>query len=346
MAILIPRGYRSTAEYHFREEQADDIVRVVSYPREDYCRSVIWFPPHEHVDIRLSIATPFWEPSNAGLGSLDRLPFELLREVLLDLDMHTLFIFRQVNRRSRQMVDSVDEYQKVVSHGLNLLCVLLRTQLAIGVSLFDFYSALCTKACTICGQFGGFISLLTWTRCCFKCLDGALEAQVQPLGSVRREFQLTKAESNQLKSFKTLPGIYSIEACVQKVPVKAVSVHQAISVSGRQLPALPRIWRLNKKFNFMGSCALPHYDTRTGNVEYGMACAGCQLALEKGIIGSRGVKGAFEARDRLYARDGFLEHFRRCEQAQLLWRSSDEGTLRPPELPEAARKRGYFRDRE
>ena len=45
--------------------------------------------------------------------------------------------------------------------------------------------------------------------------------------------------------------------------------------------------------------------------------AGCQLALEKDIIGSRGEDWAFEAHDKVYAQDGFLEHFRWCEQAQL-----------------------------
>ncbi|KAI0838872.1 hypothetical protein F5Y06DRAFT_34142 [Hypoxylon sp. FL0890] len=350
MTAPMPRGYRSVTEYRFREEQADAIVRATAYHRKDFGRSVIWFSPREHVGIRLSIATPFQRTSNTGLGSLDRLPLELLHDVLLRLDMHSLFNFRQTNLRSRQMVDSLKQYQAVVSHGLNLFCALLRTRLALGVSLFDFYYALCTKACTLCGEFGGFISLLTWNRCCFKCLQGAPETQVQSLAAVRKQFHLTKAELDQLRSFKTLPGIYSMEESVYKSRVTVVSVHQAILVSGRQPHALaqaqPANSGRNQKFNFMGSCALPYYDRRTGRVEHGMSCAGCQLALEKYIIGSRGEKWASEARDKVYAQDGFLKHFRWCEQAQLLWRSSGEGNNRPTELPEAARRRGFFNRRE
>lgn len=59
----------------------------------------------------------------------------------------------------------------------------------------------------------------------------------------------------------------------------------------------------------MGSCALPYYDKVSGNVEQGISCAGCQLALEKDIIGSKGEKWASEARDKVYARDGFLATF-------------------------------------
>lgn len=96
----------------------------------------------------------------------------------------------------------------------------------------------------------------------------------------------------------------------------------------------------------MGSSALPYYDKRTGKIEFGVSCAGCQLALEKDIIGTRVEKWAFEARDKVYAQDGFLEHFRWCDQAQILWRSSDEGHNWPKELPEAARRGGYFSMRE
>ncbi|KAH7227614.1 hypothetical protein BKA60DRAFT_123933 [Fusarium oxysporum] len=350
MATIMPRGYRSSTEYRFNEEQTDAIVRTAAYHRKDYCLSVIWFSPSEHVDIRQSIATPFQRTSNVGLGSLDRLPLELLRDTLFRLDVHSLFKFRQTNLRSRQTVDSLKQYQMIVSHGMNLLCALLRTRLAVDISLLDFYNALCLKSCSLCGEFGGFISLLTWKRCCFKCLKEAPETQVHTLSTVRKQFRLTKAELGQLRSIKTLPGIYSMEELVHKSRIAIVSLHQATLISRWQLQAMRQIHSASserhRKFNFMGSCALPYYDKVSGNVEHGMSCAGCQLAFEKDIIGAKGEKWAFEARDKVYARDGFLEHFRWCEQAQLLWKSSCEGKSRPAELPEAARRGGYFNKRD
>ncbi|KAI1652098.1 uncharacterized protein F4817DRAFT_355530 [Daldinia loculata] len=292
MATSFPHGYYSATEYYFREGQADAIVRTTAYHRKDYCRSVIWFSPREHVGIHPSIATPFQRDSHTGLGPLDRLPLELLHDVLLRMDMRSLFNFRQINLRSRQAVDSLRQYQMV-------------------------------------------------------CLQEAPETQVQTLGAVRKQFHLTKAESAQLRSFKALPGIYSMNETVHKSHIMLVSTHQTILVSGQQpdtsAQAPPG---RHKKFRFMGSCALPYRDKRTGKIEHGISCAGCQLALGKDIIGSRGEKWAFEARDKVYAQDGFLEHFRRCEQAQLLWRSSGEGKNRPAELPEATRRGGYFKVRE
>jgi hypothetical protein len=342
----MPPGYLSATEYQFQAEQADAIVRTVTYCRKDCYCSVIWFSPREHTDIRLSIATPFLRDSTTGLGSLDQLPIELLHDVLLRLDIRSLFRFRQASFTSRCRIDSLKQYQMIAAHGLNLLCALLRTRLATGVSLSDFYIALQTKACAFCGEFGGFMSLLTWSRCCFRCLQHCSKTQVQTLATARKQYHLTKAQINQLQSFKTLPGIYSMEQCSYKARTMIVSTHQAATVSGGQprilVNAQPTSSGRNKKFSFMGSCALPYYDRRTGKFEHGMSCAGCQLALEKDIIGSRGENWAFEARDKIYAQDGFLDHFRWCEQAQLLWHSSGEGSSRPSELPEAARRNGFF----
>lgn len=238
----------------------------------------------------------------------------------------------------------------VVSHGTNLFCALLRTRVASSISLFDFYQALCTKVCTKCDEFGGFISLLTWARCCFKCLQLNSEFRVQTLASARKQFQLTKAEVARLKTFKTLPGIYSMEESLYKSRLTVVSAHQIMSVVKPPTVALaqatPTKQGSNQKLTFMGSCALPYYDTQSSKVENGVSCAGCQLALEKDIIGTRGEKWAFEARDKVYAKDGFLEYFRWCEQAQLLWRSSSAGNNLPADLPEAAQRGGYFNERQ
>ncbi|KAF5586419.1 cyclin f-box [Fusarium pseudocircinatum] len=309
----MPRGYRSATEYVFDQEQADAIIRTSAYHRRDYGLSVIWFSPSEHINVRPSIATPFQRTSSVGLGSLDRLPLEFLYDTLFRLDIHSLLKFRPINFRSRQTVDSLKQYQTIVLHGMNLLCALLRTRLAVKTSLLDFYNALCLKSCSLCGEFGGFISLLTWTRCGFKCLKEAPETQIQTVSAVRKQFRLNKADLGQLRSFKTLPGIYSMEESVHKSRFTIVSLHQASLISGQQPQATGQVYsassELRRKYNFMGSCALPYYD---------------KLALEKDIIGARGDRWAFEARDKAYARDAFLEHFRWCEQAQLLWESSCE----------------------
>ncbi len=342
-ALMCPE-YRSSTEYLFREQDADAIVQAASYHRRDFPLSVMWFPGREHLDIHPSISTTFQRSTNTDLGSLGRLPLETLYNVFFHLDMYSLFKFRQTNMRSREAVDSLIEYRMVVSHGLNLFCALLRTRVAIDVTLFDFYHMLCTKACTLCHEFGGFIFLPTWNRCCFKCLQGALETEVQTLASIRKQLHLGKAELSRLRSFKTLPGIYTMDQSVYKSRIAVVSVYQAALALGQ--PRLQANPRLNEKFRYMGSCALPHLDRKTGKVEHGISCAGCELAFENKIIGSRAEKWASEARNKVYAQDGFLEHFRWCQQAQVLWKSSGEGTKKSTEQLQWAKDGGYFNRRE
>lgn len=342
MAPLGLPGYRSTAAYCFDEEQADAIIRTTAYHRRDFGLAVIWYSPREHFVIRSSIATPFDQTANAGLGALDRLPLELLYNTFFHMDMQSLFKFRQINRMSRKVVDCLNQYELVATHGLNLFCTLLRTRLASRISLLDFYNALCTKACTLCGEFGGFISLPSWTRCCFKCLQEAPETQVQTLASARKQFHLTQVELNRLTSFKTLPGIYTMEESKYKRRIAIVSSHQAMLASKRQshepTQAQPSNPERNNKFNFMGSCALSYYDKQNDKIEDGISCVGCQLSLEKKLLGNSAENGtgpekwAFDVRDKVYSRAGLLEHFRWCGQAQLLWTSSDEGKIMPPDL--------------
>ncbi|KAG8668428.1 hypothetical protein FPOAC1_007807 [Fusarium poae] len=340
----MPPGYLSATEYQFNKEQADAIVRTASYHRRPYFSSVIWFTPSEHDDVRPWIATPFQRTSNAGLGSLDQLPTELLHDILFRLDLYSLLKLRQTNLRSRQTIDSLKKYQVLVSHGLNLFCALLRTRIALQVSLSDFYDALCTKVCSLCGEFGGFMSLLTWKRCCFDCLRDAPEIRVRTLASVRKQFRINKAELAQMNSFKTLPGEYTLDDKVLKSRVTVVSIHQASLICRQPLPVRGQSdFERIMKYNFMGSCALPYYDKTTGDVEYGVSCAGCELALGISIARLGPNEWLANARDKVYARDGFLKHFQWCEQAQLLWRTSDEGSKRPPELPIRAYRMEDFR---
>lgn len=158
MATSPPPGYLSDTEFRFPKNKADAIIFTVSFPRKEFCRSFIWFPPSQHDGIRQSITSPFQRSSNPALGPLERLPAELLNNILLGLDLQSLFNFGQTNLKSREAVYSLKQYRLVLSHGLNLVCALLRTGVATSVSLLDCYRALCTKACAICDGFGGFIS--------------------------------------------------------------------------------------------------------------------------------------------------------------------------------------------
>jgi hypothetical protein len=164
---------------------------------------------------------------------------------------------------------------------------------------------------------------------------------MERLSVVRTKFYMTEAYLSKLKpfTFKSLPGIYLMIEANHKRRRLLVSLHRTILISGQNQDR-PR--PVEQMSNFMSSCALPYHDRQTGRVDHGMSCAGCQLTLQKGIFSFQHEPQGLEFRDKVYSQDGFLEHFKRCQQAQLLWISRREGTKKLADLPKFVRKGGLF----
>lgn len=263
--------------------------------------------------------------------------------------MASLFHFRQTNLRARQVVDSLREYQIIVTSSLNCFCALLRTGSASHVTLSSFYQRLCEQTCSVCrDRYGDLVNLLTWTRCCSFCLrKRAPELRVATTATARRILRLSKESAKELPTLTTLPGIFSMDEKPRKIRVKVVHAQSALSAYYKEHsgdgPTLDTVSRPG--LEFMACCALPNYDSRTKQLQNGISCAGCQIAVEDGI-NTDGTKWAFDVRDMVYSKDGFLKHFEWCEQAQLLWISSEYGTIEPTKYPHSCRKGGYFNSRE
>ncbi|KAI1736285.1 hypothetical protein F4680DRAFT_263273 [Xylaria scruposa] len=351
MDPVTPAGLQSENLYHFRNmEQANNIVNRLAFYNNDFRYSVVWYPGDKFLGVWDGMTYTFSRPSNETLGpKLGRLPMDVLCMILENIDIKSLITFRQLNLKARHIVNSIPhgKYQRVFEHAYILLRALFQTQteLATKVSLIDLDTALCTMACAICGEFSGFISILTWKRCCFSCLQRAPELRMESLTEAKRDFGLTRSQSRQLNLFHALPGKYTLEGRGHTGYKHAiVSVHQAAIISGRPPPPLP-VWEQYSKDNYMASCPLPFYDRHSNSriVESGLSCLGCNFAYSQNKEVSTIEKRV--TAERLYTTDGFLRHFRRCEQAQGLWEMIEAGMELPP-YPRAIRLKGVEEPRE
>lgn len=64
---------------------------------------------------------------------------------------HVFFVQISTDQsQSMQIVNSLKQYHRVVSHGLSLFCALLRTRIATDITLLDFNKAFFTKERTLC----------------------------------------------------------------------------------------------------------------------------------------------------------------------------------------------------
>ncbi|PHH75960.1 hypothetical protein CDD80_1922 [Ophiocordyceps camponoti-rufipedis] len=310
--------FPSETKFRFSDDEVDGIIKCASFHRSDLEHSVIWFEPSVHEKIRDSIKEPFDRAPNPGLSPLDRLPPELLHNVLLRLDMLSLFNLRQTSIRLRQMVHSLKQYKLIVHHGLNFFCALLRTQHAIHVSLLDVYTALRTRDCELCGDFAGFVFLPTWIRCCFLCLQSDARTEMHRTYSARKRLKLTQSDMKQLTPFRTLPGLYggtiAVDTFERRYHQALVSSHQIQEITGKQDWSMSDERRL---LTLMASCALPYYHENTGRIERGMSCYGCDLGTIYFTMNGL-TQTIYETR---YTRETFLKHFAICKLAQRKWTS-------------------------
>ncbi|KAJ5325214.1 uncharacterized protein N7506_008316 [Penicillium brevicompactum] len=187
-ALTIPEmeTNHSDSEVRLNEQQADAVAQKIGV-YHGFRVHVIDYLPNEHMGVLpLLLMGSNRALPNVGLGSLDRLPVELVHQTLLHLDISSLIKLRQTNLRAREMVNSLPGYQAVVSHGINLCRAVLQTGLASRVTLSSFYDILCTKECSFCSNFGRNVSIFIWKRCCFECLHSRPETQIRCLSWVQR----------------------------------------------------------------------------------------------------------------------------------------------------------------
>ncbi|KAK3333802.1 hypothetical protein B0T19DRAFT_419186 [Cercophora scortea] len=145
----------------------------------------------------------------AGAGALEVLPIEILHEVLLQLDLRSLTYLRLVNRRTMGFVDALPQYSDIIRHASNALRGILAIGTGSWISCKALHTSLCTARCELCGDFGGYLYLLTCKRVCFLCLSLNDVLLPLPPSHACRKFGLKRHHLADLPQMKTVPGTYS-----------------------------------------------------------------------------------------------------------------------------------------
>lgn len=250
-----------------------------------------------------------------GLGTLDRLPLELVHLALNQLDMQSLADFRRVNKRARLATDSIPQFKRILIHAP----ASIRGSLNIGTARFfscqDLYEKLSTAECDSCGDFGGFLYLVTCRRVCFLCFTE--KAAYLPLTrkDATRKFGLRSEHLASLPCLKSFPGHYSSRGikCRRRETLfdystarqAGIAVHGTISsmekyasnMANKRLEtynlkmslrgtggANLRLPRLEDPFDghcsnpkrFMGIIRAPFFNVQTVSPDWGFHCVACK----------------------------------------------------------------------
>lgn len=149
-------------------------------------------------------------PAKADLGNLDILPIELINMVFVQLDIDTLFRHvRQVNRRALAIVESMPEYQTTVTYTPDIIHIIFKIKTNRFISLETLYEKLCTAECEECGDFGGYLYLITRKRVCFLCFTQNVKYQPLVYTTAMGKFGLDASTIKTLPQMQSIMGDYS-----------------------------------------------------------------------------------------------------------------------------------------
>ncbi|KXJ89331.1 hypothetical protein Micbo1qcDRAFT_206288 [Microdochium bolleyi] len=278
----------------------------------------------------------------AGLGTLAKLPNELLLLVTDQLDPLSFFRFRHINRMAHDFATTQPKYNHVARHAPTALIAMIRSQLAQTLTINDLYAPLVSHGCSTCSEFGEYLFLPTLTRCC--SIITLSEDRAVPMGTFA-----PLLDRLRLVSVPARPGPFgnnlhddypaTADGCGWLIAVQqprddnddSDKTGQLIQVADLKEPQshLADVLRgilykdavVRAVQSRMASVALLWLDaeaTREDACEPGVRCKGCIVGAARGRRG-REKASWYEDRARAYSSEGFLRHFEACEEAQTLW---------------------------
>ena len=296
------------------------------------------FPPLEDTPRPSHVQRTF----QADLGTLDILPLEVLQQVLAQLDLRSFMNFQYLNHMSGAVAESVPEYKAVVKNATNALRGIISVGLGEWITCEMLFDELCTEKCVQCGDFGGFLYLLTCERVCYRCF--ANEKKYLPLrrSHAVRKFGINRQTLKTLPRMRSIPGSYSTKRfhVSEKILLidreathqagvdlygssAAMEAYTALVLTRKQREYIKRAgkdWRVRRPetedprdaheenpLRFMAVVRAPWLKRASQEIEWGFHCCGC----------ATGGEWHLPVNQRLFTVSSFNEHVRECRKAQL-----------------------------
>jgi hypothetical protein len=281
-----------------------------------------------------------------SLGILDKLPFEILHQLVQLLDFYTLVTIRSVNFAARTAIDAFPAFKYMTQYAAGALRALSQTRLVKSFTVAHLFHVSRTDRCFGCHKFGAFLFLLNCSRCCFKCLETDVRLRAIDLRAAKNQLGLKPRDLRSLPTMLSLPGTYALrDRRTIKRRLRLVSAVEAYTLSQKiygddtattlafrsvQYAPIARIreqaWAsMHKSFRDpyrgLASTHFPNLDIAAKLIQLGISCRGCQEACRgKSQVKRKGVP-ALEMtarRERVYSEAEFKQHMKECDGVKWL----------------------------
>ncbi|KAI0114041.1 F-box domain-containing protein [Nemania sp. FL0031] len=168
----------------------------------------------------------------SSLGILDRLPAELLHEVLKSLDFQSAIRFSHVSNQGKNMLCSLPAYRDVIKYAPRTLAALGQTKLLHLHSTSELHNALRNERCATCPEYGVYLFLPTCERCCWQCLRSSPTRRVISQTAAAKIFALSPKMVQQLPIMFSIPGTYGIAYKSTQISYKSTQIsYRLVSAS-------------------------------------------------------------------------------------------------------------------
>ncbi|CAG9987352.1 unnamed protein product [Clonostachys byssicola] len=239
----------------------------------------------------------------ATIGTLSRLTRECLHIIFNQLDIDAIINFQSTSHGSLAFISSLPTYAAISKHARNAI----RGARIIGTShrttCPELYRKLRQSTCDNCGEFGGYIYLVTFKRLCLLCLSTHLS--FLPVGRqwACRYFGLDSSTVNSLPRLLTLGGRYSPEGVrLQNKQIlvdydaareAGIARHGSLEEMEAYVAAArgragrrrgPPDGKAGNPLRFAAVVRFPWYDEASGELEWGFHCRGCEKSEQRSAL--------------------------------------------------------------
>ncbi|MCJ1465296.1 hypothetical protein MMC07_003913 [Pseudocyphellaria aurata] len=224
------------------------------------------------------------EIQQPSFGDLHILPLELLFMVFEHLTCDDLEALHSCSTAGRMAVLAFPPYHNLLQHSPTILSVLKKTTLARAFTIKQIYETFTSSLCTTCDQFGGFVFLPSFARCCLFCAETRLKFLPISRAGAKLEFGIKGK-----KIFESLPQLNNIQGSYSSSHPKIKHYTQRLTLYSRELveklrdPNYPNYFIRRegdsiKVFQrYMALTPLPCFIPKSASLEKGVCCAGCDL---------------------------------------------------------------------
>lgn len=232
------------------------------------------------------------QTDRSSLGYLDKLPPELLHMVFRHLTCGDLEAIHSCSTGGRVAVLSFPPYHRLLEHVPAILAILKETGLARSFTIMIIYETFASTLCTNCGEFGGYVFLVSFTRCCLHCAETELKFMPVSHDSAKKELGVEGKEIlDPLPQLNTIEGYYSSYGKIKyrehrRILFSREAIEKLIYPEHRSaLLQLRQIFirkvTIKAPQRYMALTPLPCFISASASIEKGVYCVGCAIRAKE-----------------------------------------------------------------